>query len=237
MADFSWDKLGQGATSGFLQGLASGSPEVALLNAALQGALSGFSGTDEFDDTGFRNAFKRLEGNVLRRADREAAAIGSRTGTELAARGLDRSLLGQDIAAGRRNFVRRSALDKLADAEINMEMQIAGIKEADRLSRSEESTQGWSDVGALLAQNVDALINPTEGEAPGLAQIREMIGLGDFNIGAAPKLPDGTPLNMESPIAKKWTDSPVYRGMITEYADAMGLDIPTIMTLFGGTLR
>ena len=235
---FNFEKLAQGGLSGLTQGLASGNPKIALANAALQAVLGGVSGTDELDTSRFDRAFDKLERSTLARSRRSEAEIGAQSGSDLAARGVT-GALASDLTTQKRGHIRQNALEQLSRVEAEKEFGIADLKLADDIQRDTASAKGWTELGSQVALFANDLLNPSDTESPGLASIREALGL--QSAPAAPTAPawtrpDGTTRNWntESNVYKQYTSSDAYKGMYSGYAEATGMTVEELLELLGG---
>ena len=158
MARLNWKKALTQGGKGALAAAPSGNPALIGISAGVSALPALFTPERKFDPTPFRRALQRHATGVRRGARRAASETGATQGSSLAARGLGRSPLGAGIIAGQQRLALQRAEDQIAQAEGQLEMEIAqtqaGIeaaKQQEQIDDLLELSGGAMGVGAKTA--------------------------------------------------------------------------------------
>lgn len=167
----------KGAISGGLTAAQTGNPYVIAGSALAGGILNELQPEYEYDPAAKRSALAQLRQARMNRATRYADEIGARTGSELSARGLQQTALGQGYGEAVRRQILTSESDKLNELEAQVEL---GIADQTEMSRQMNVQSDREDLAAIAGQGfglIDRLSNPTAFDSPGLRTLRERLGM------------------------------------------------------------
>lgn len=223
-------KFLKGALSGGLSAAPSGNPYLIAGSALAGGVLNELQPDYEYDPTATRSALDRLRSARMNRANRVADEVGSRTGSQLAARGLQDTALGQGYTDAVRRMVTQGETDKMNELEAQVELQIA-----DRMQQTDQMNvqSDREDLAALAGQGfglVDRLSNPTAFDSPGLRKLRDVLKMENvdpIDIEGIIKesmvdLGDGNQVSRNSPLGQMFQQSSDFvKELAGQYAGGM----------------
>ena len=145
MARFSLNKGAATGASWAPIGFKLAGPKGAGIAFAAGTALGGFSGVDDqLDTSGYLKGLQRYEKKTLSQTRRAANEMGSRTGSNLAARGINDSKMGEYINQSNRGKMYGQTLDHLADTRAQMEVQLAHAQQMLKRARTTDERDAWA---------------------------------------------------------------------------------------------
>ena len=165
------------AASGALQGAPFG-PKGVVAGAAVGGGLSLLQDEPQYDASGRRKAFKRLEKSALARSRRRSQEIGSQLGTDFAGRNIGGGMRA-GIIAGNQRASEQATLDRLTELEFGLENEIIdaefAVEEQARI-RGNNAVAALAQQGSAFAQQI---LNPDPftQDSPTILAIRKRLGI------------------------------------------------------------
>jgi len=157
MSNAKFRKIITGAGSGALAAAPSGNPYL-IAGAAIAGGVPGlFYEEREFDPNPFRRGFQRYARTARRRGRRATREVGTRTQTNMAARGIGGSELAASITSGAERATAQHVEDRIADRHAALEDNIAHAEAyVDEANRA-EANKDWQGLASAAISTASEL--------------------------------------------------------------------------------